>query len=45
METALQVIYKILCEQILSDEKIENITEEYIKLKQLARKISLIRYD
>lgn len=44
-ETALQVIYKILCNRILSDEKLKEYSEEYISLKQLAQKISLLRYD
>ena len=43
-EMALQVIYKILCERIISDESLKEFSEEYIKLKQLAHKISLIRY-
>lgn len=44
-ETALQIVYKILCERILSDDNLKDYSEEYIKLKQLAHKISLIRYD
>lgn len=44
-ETALQVVYKILCERILSDSDIKDHSEQYIKLKQLIHKLAMIRYE
>lgn len=44
-EIALQTIYKILCESILSDDSLDSKSEEYKKLKELAYKISILRYN
>lgn len=44
-EIALQIIYKILCESILSDNNLDSKSEEYKKLKELAYKISMLRYS
>jgi hypothetical protein len=44
-EIALHTIYKILCERIIGDETLNSDTEEYKKLRDLAKKISLYRYN
>lgn len=44
-EISLHVIYKILCEKMISDSNLEDHSEEHIKLKQLVHKIATIRYE
>jgi hypothetical protein len=44
-EIALHTIYKILCESIINDQELKEDSNIYLKLKELAKKISLLRYD
>ena len=43
-EKPLYITYKILCEKVLSDTELKYHSETHIKLKELAKKISSIRY-